>query len=129
MNLGPSAIRAVDLALPFYVYRWVDPRNNRPFYVGKGALTSGRYYSRAHDLKKHLPGNELLRKVCHKISAAGLKRVVEIVGNYATEAEAHAEEIRLILVYGRRQSALKTGTLCNLTDGGEGVSRDCILRA
>jgi hypothetical protein len=101
----------------FYVYVYKDPRptkNLQVVYVGKG--NGDRMYvhwrKRVHNNKGFGALLALLRKT-------GLEPVIEKVAEYADEAEAFAEEMRLIAVYGRRD--LKTGTLFNLTDGGEGT--------
>lgn len=102
----------------FYVYTYRDPRptkNNQVVYVGKGA---GR---RAwHHWEKQVKGNKgfgsllaLLRREC-------LVPTIDIVSRHDSELDAFAEEIRLIGVYGRRD--LGTGSLFNLTDGGEGLA-------
>jgi len=49
-----------------------------------------------------------------------LKPIVDIVCRFEIEADAFICEIKLIAQYGRRDKG--TGVLCNLTDGGEGLS-------
>ncbi|MET5115706.1 NUMOD3 domain-containing DNA-binding protein, partial [Burkholderia pseudomallei] len=44
---------------------------------------------------------------------------IEIVIENVTEKEANEKEVELILYYGRRD--LGTGTLVNMTNGGEGT--------
>jgi hypothetical protein len=102
----------------FYVYVYKDPRptkNLQVVYVGKG--TGDRLYAhwrkRVHNNKAFGAFLALLRKL-------DLDPVIEQVAEFQDEAEAFAEEMRLIAVYGRRD--LKTGTLFNLTDGGEGFA-------
>ncbi|MDL5055904.1 NUMOD3 domain-containing DNA-binding protein [Geitlerinema calcuttense] len=46
------------------------------------------------------------------------KYIVEIVAEFETQEACDAKEIEFIALYGR--SNLKGGTLCNLTDGGDG---------
>lgn len=101
----------------FYVYVYRDPRptkNNQPVYVGKG--TGDRdlsHWSRGSHSKP-------LQDFLSHLRAAGLKPGVARVFETAVESEAFAKEIELITLYGRRN--LKTGTLFNLTNGGEGGS-------
>ena len=61
-----------------------------------------------------------MRRVLGKILKAGLEPVIETVRHFDDEADAFNLEIELITKYGRRN--LRTGSLCNLTDGGEGVA-------
>jgi hypothetical protein len=58
--------------------------------------------------------------VLSKIREAGLKPPTEIVRYFDIEADAFELEIELIAKHGRRD--LSKGTLCNLTDGGEGAA-------
>jgi hypothetical protein len=51
------------------------------------------------------------------MKALGLQPLIEVL-YFATEAEAFDTEKKLIKLFGRLD--LKTGTLCNFTDGGEG---------
>jgi hypothetical protein len=60
-----------------------------------------------------------LARVLQKIKNCELEPIVEIVHRFPTENEAFEKEKELIKEYGRRD--LGTGTLCNLTDGGDGV--------
>lgn len=100
----------------FYVYTYKDPRpskNLQVVYVGKG---TGR---RAWDhWEKRTAKNPGLGHLLALLRQLNLKPVIEIVKEFEDEAEAFAEEMRLIALYGRRD--LRTGTLFNLTDGGEG---------
>jgi hypothetical protein len=101
----------------FYTYVYKDPRPTKfcqPVYVGKGQ--DRRAWAHWEKQVKHNPGFgnflALLRR-------EKLEPIIEIVKDGLDEAEAFYEEIRLIAEYGRRD--LKTGTLFNLTDGGEGA--------
>src|SRR5215470_4142651 len=96
----------------FYTYLIWDPRpdSREPIYVGKGRR------NRAHShLKKS--SNPLLRRVIAKIRSDGFQPYIEIDSYFDTSAKALHAEIGLIARYGRRD--LGTGSLCNLTDGGE----------
>ena len=88
----------------FSVY--VDKKENGvPFYVGKGLSSRIKYKKR----------NNLHSKIANK----NPNWVREVVFN-GTNEEVIREECRLIALYGRIN--LNTGTLANLTDGGEGSS-------
>lgn len=94
----------------FYSYVYVDPRNDEPFYVGKGKRD--RAYA-------HLKGshNQLVERKINKIRATGQEPLVGIVET-STEEFAFMLEQGLIKLLGRKDNG--TGILCNFTDGGEG---------
>lgn len=101
----------------FYVYVYRDPRpgkGNVPVYVGKGQG------ARAH---AHLSGssNRRLLRLIADCRLLGCTPKPEIVGRFAAEFDAFALEVALIAKHGRCD--LGTGTLYNLTDGGEGAPR------
>lgn len=87
-------------------------QDNIPFYVGKGKNV--RYYVSAH-LGKRCP-NLFLKNKIRKISVENVK--IQFLHKNLTEEGAFRQERYWIKYYGRRD--LGTGTLCNLTDGGEG---------
>ena len=108
-----------------YLYRDID---GTPIYVGKG---KGR---RAW---KHWQGRgnkRLLNTLLKRLETHGVRLEPEIQ-YHVSEETAFATEINLIKFYGRAD--LKTGTLYNLTGGGEGTSghiatqaqKDAISRA
>lgn len=101
----------------FYVYIYRDPRptkNNQPVYVGKG--TGDRDLSHWSRGSHNKPFQDF---IAH-LKVRGLVAPCERVFETAVEAEAFAKEIELIALYGRRNTG--TGSLFNLTDGGEGAS-------
>lgn len=103
----------------FYVYVYLDPRPGKgfqPIYVGKGTVD----LDRASDHWERRCTNRFLQSVLDKIRLAGLVPQITIAAYMDDESEAFAMECDLISQYGRRD--LKTGSLCNLTDGGQGVA-------
>lgn len=101
----------------FYVYVYRDPRptkNNQPVYVGKG--TGDRDLSHWSRGSHNKPFQDF---IAH-LKVRGLVAPCERVFETAVEAEAFAKEIELIALYGRRNTG--SGSLFNLTDGGEGAS-------
>lgn len=101
----------------FYVYVYRDPRptkNNQPVYVGKG--TGDRDLSHWSRGSHNKPFQDF---IAH-LKVRGLVAPCERVFETNVETEAFAKEIELIALYGRRNTG--TGTLFNLTDGGEGAS-------
>lgn len=95
----------------FYVYIYLD-QNGTPFYVGKGI--NGRW--RPH--LRHSRQNSFLYNKLRKIGVENV--AVSFALKNVCEECAHCCEIDLIATIGRRD--LEEGTLCNLTDGGEGNS-------
>jgi hypothetical protein len=102
----------------FYVYVYKDPRptkNLQVVYVGKGV--GDRMYAHwAKRVHKNKPFGAFLALLRRN----QMEPVIEQVAQFEDEVLAFAEETRLIALYGRRD--LKTGTLFNLTDGGEGFA-------
>jgi hypothetical protein len=94
----------------FYVYLLCRP-NGKPFYVGKGKSR------RIYDHEKEARGSCKCHKcnVIRKIWRYGGEVQRYIVFTTNDEQAAFAYECELIALHGR-------GNLCNLTDGGEGVS-------
>lgn len=86
------------------LYRHLKP-NNEVFYIGIGT-TKERAYSKYNR-------NKYWRQIVKKYNYK-----VEIIFDNLTWDEACKLEISLIWLYGRKD--LKKGTLCNLTNGGEG---------
>ena len=87
------------------LYRHIRLDKNVPFYIGIGK-TEKRAYSKAFR-NNHWKG--IVNKYGHE---------VEIIMEGLTIAEAYEKEKEFIKLYGRAD--LNEGTLCNLTDGGEG---------
>jgi len=112
----------------FYVYVYLDPRKSgkfiygkyifdyEPFYIGKGRG------SRAYIHLKHICSNNkyFYNKINKILRETGknpiiLKYKEDLVENVSFEFEKE-----MIDIIGRKD--LKRGPLCNLTDGGEGIS-------
>lgn len=92
----------------FYTYRHIRPDTNEVFYIGKGRRR------RAWDMYNR---TKFWNNI---VNANNGHYIVEIVTENLLEIDAILHEIYLIKLYGRRDLGL--GTLCNLTDGGEGAS-------
>lgn len=100
----------------FYIYIYKHPDTLIPFYVGKGKGDRAYYHLKCcpSDTNKHKVNT------IKKILNAGKEPVIEFYRTNLTEQEAFDLEIRLIKSIGRKD--LKTGPLCNKTDGGDGGS-------
>ena len=94
----------------FYVYKLIS--NNIPFYVGKGKKTEN--YDRIEYHLKYWSHNKN-RKLSNKIKKLNGVFDIEIIFESKDEQECLDLEQKIILEIGRKN-------LCNLTDGGEGVS-------
>lgn len=95
-----------------YCYIYANPLEpEAPLYVGKGQG------DRAYEHRDKYAINYKLRKALSAMKRAGLEPTITLIDAPSNEA-ACAYEIFWIKVYGRQD--LGTGSLCNLTDGGEG---------
>jgi hypothetical protein len=94
-----------------YLYRHIRLDKNEPFYIGIGSDDKGNYTrSNAHkNRNKHW--ENIVAKTEYR---------VDILCDDMTWEEVIKKEIEFIALYGRTD--LKTGTLCNLTSGGDGFA-------
>lgn len=97
----------------FYTYILRDPRCLTPFYVGKG--TGWR-------MVRHVRGQAHSQAVKNKIAKLAREGTEVLCERIDALDEQHAFFLEqcLIELFGRRD--LGSGTLLNLTDGGEGMS-------
>lgn len=91
-----------------YVYRHIRLDKNEPFYIGIG---SKKDFYRAYEKRKR---NKIWNDITSKTEYA-----VDILFEDISWDEACKKEIEFIRLYGRINN--KTGVLCNLTDGGDGI--------
>jgi len=92
-----------------YVYRHIRLDKNEPFYIGIGTDTN---YQRAYSKNSR---NVLWKKVVNVTNYE-----VEIIMDNLTKDIAKQKEIEFISLYGKKIN--KTGTLVNISDGGESGS-------
>lgn len=90
-----------------YLYRHIRLDKNEPFYIGIG---NDKYYNRAFAKTGR-------NKIWHNI-VSKTEYEVEIIYDGMSKEQAFEKEKEFIKLYGRKD--LGTGTLCNLTNGGEG---------
>lgn len=101
----------------YYTYLLTDSISGQPFYVGKG--TGPRMYQHLREAQSNTYTKRSVHyKILSILKEGGKVEYTKV--EWDTEADAFNEERRLITMYGRKD--LKTGVLCNLTDGGEGSS-------
>ena len=92
-----------------YVYRHIRLDKNQPFYIGIG---SDSEYKRAKEKTRR---SELWKRIVSKSDY-----IVEIITDNVSVDIAKEKEIEFIKLYGRIDK--KNGTLCNMTDGGDGIN-------
>jgi predicted GIY-YIG superfamily endonuclease len=90
------------------VYRHVRADKNMPFYIGI-----------AKDINR--PYNKKDRSFFWKNIINKTEYTIEIIFDNLTKEKAIEKEIEFIKLYGRVD--LKTGSLCNMTCGGEGTGK------
>lgn len=93
------------------VYRHIRLDKNEPFYIGVASS-----YKRATSRRGR---NNIWHKIVSKTDYE-----IEIILDGVNRDQALEKEVEFIKLYGRID--LKTGTLCNLTDGGEGCCNQII---
>lgn len=94
--------------MKYYVYYLIDPRDNRPFYIGKG---SGNRSS-VHGLG--ISNNPRKDAYIFELWANGCAHIVQTVKSFDNESDAYLFEEQKILEYGRRGFE-EYGILTNLT--------------
>jgi hypothetical protein len=107
----------------WYVYAYSDPRPGRDsqrIYVGMGQT---KHPAEARRMRQHWKlcerhQNKLFGRILAKIKRLGLEPLMEVIAIFSAAEEAKVEERRLIALYGKRIE--RTGTLCNVTGGGDG---------
>ena len=97
-----------------YVYEYSDPKSQQVIYIGKGT----GYRAWSHLTNSH---NKILLNLINKRLREGYKVLPRIISffDYKDDNQALDLEKKLIIKYGRKD--LKTGTLFNHTDGGDGA--------
>jgi len=93
-----------------YVYRHIRLDKNEPFYIGIGSDNKGKYTRAYTKFNRSEFWNKIISKTSYK---------VEILFDDLTWEEACEKEKEFICLYGRIN--LEKGTLCNMTDGGNGI--------
>jgi hypothetical protein len=91
-----------------YLYRHIRLDKNVPFYVGIGKYDDGQF-KRAHSVKnRNVYWNNIVNSTSYK---------VQIVLSDLTWEQACEKEIEFIALYKKNTDS---GTLCNISDGGNG---------
>lgn len=99
----------------YYVYLYKDPsRNNEPIYVGKGSGQRAWDHLKSKNTKSHFINRLRLMK------NNGVEPLIEMLAEVDDEEVAFSLELWFIYKIGRRDQG--RGPLCNLTDGGDGIT-------
>lgn len=105
--------------MQYIVYEVWDLQQQKPFYVGKGRNVTEREAQHLKTMRRKKNGAAFHKKLRAMVDA-GKPYEFRVVFSSVCESEVFAEEVRLIRQYGRVD--LGTGSLLNLTEGGEGSS-------
>ena len=103
----------------FYVYELIDPRDGKPFYVGKGCGL--RHAAHVAEWRRGLVANAGKFQMIADIKAAGLAVSVRIVFQELNETEAFLKEQEHIRLLGAE-------TLTNATRGGSNDRAKAIVQ-
>lgn len=98
--------------MKFYIYKHIRPDTQEIFYIGKGNTSKNSHEER---YKTSSGRNKMWKSIVAKNNGVFIP---EIICYCDTESEANKLEKKYIKQYGRKNLGL--GTLCNLTDGGDG---------
>ena len=101
----------------YYVYVLIDPRNNKPFYVGKGKgdRVERHYYNWSSIDKSNLYKSRKIKK----LKELGYQPKYKIVFQSTNQSCVFQKEKELIAEWGR-SGIDKQGILTNVNPGGEG---------
>lgn len=95
----------------YYVYQYVDPETNKPFYIGKGK--DNRMFHHLNEMLDNTDNRKKFFKI-QSLRNKGLEPIVEIVvDNISNEDEAYKIEDEYILRYGR-EGFEENGILTNI---------------
>lgn len=83
----------------FYIYHYIDPRDNLPFYIGKGI--NGRLYDHLHETESNTENRHKFYRIQY-LKNIGLEPIVQkVIENIEDESAAYELETQEILKYGR----------------------------
>lgn len=100
----------------YFIYRHIRLDTNEVFYIGVGTKYTDKRAPNANPYRRAFlaaPRNPFWKNIVAKT-----KYEVDIIYESDSYEFIEEKEREFIKLYGRRE--LKTGTLCNMTDGGKG---------
>lgn len=100
----------------YYIYAYIDPRTNTPFYIGKGSRNRKFNHLKEHDGNTENRDKLAVIKELFLLQLAPI--IVELESNIENEDLAYNREDYYILTYGRKGFELN-GILTNKTIGGK----------
>jgi hypothetical protein len=100
----------------FYIYAYIDPRTDLPFYIGKGKDT--RKFDHLNEASSKKENKEKF-KIIQELGSLNLSPVItELESSIENELMAYNREDYYILKYGRK-GIEPNGILTNKTIGGK----------
>lgn len=99
----------------YFIYRHIRPDKNEPFYIGIGKHNTKWKYKRLLSTKNRNIHWQRIVELNNGVFETNI-----LMDDLSMESVIK-KECEFIKLYGR--SDLRLGTLCNMTDGGEGVLR------
>ena len=96
----------------YYVYQYVDPRNNLPFYIGKGK--GARIYYHLTETKDRIENKKKYAYI-KGLKNKGLEPIISKIAENLTSEEAYDLEAKLIRYYGRK-GIDENGILTNICE-------------
>jgi len=98
----------------YYIYKYVDPRDNTIKYIGKG--TGDRMFQHWKIRNHH--GNKMFKKFMLELDLISMEPIIEVIEDNLKNSDAYIKEFELIKKYGRIDIE-DNGTLCNRSIGFE----------
>jgi len=100
----------------FYIYAYINPNTNLPFYIGKG--TGSRKHDHLNQASSKKENRDKWETIC-LLNEAGTPPIIKVLeDNITNEALAYNREDYYILSYGRKGFE-ENGILTNKTIGGK----------
>jgi hypothetical protein len=109
----------MEVTNDFYVYMYCKP-DGIPFYVGKGKEDRWEHHVKQAKKQRTTDSNKLKINTIRKILKQGQEPLIKFIDINLSEDQAFELEEFMIGWIGRLD--LGTGTLTNMTNGGEGLS-------
>jgi hypothetical protein len=100
----------------FYIYAYIDPKTDQPFYIGKG--TGSRKFDHLNETSSKKENREKWKIIEELLHAGTPPTIVELESNIESESLAFDREDYYILHYGRK-GIDPNGILVNKTIGGK----------